>query len=136
MRLSRSKSAEAGLACAVVLTALALAATDSVAVAQSASAVSHHQTVYEKTIDPGAARAAAAPAFPTELVRFLRPARGGRLRWIPPTAYAGVGGEPSVGVLAGATSLAPATAVGTPPPVNPACNIDPLWGLARYGGGC
>lgn len=136
MRLSRSMSAEAGLACAFVLTALALAATDSVAVAQSALAVSHHQTVYDKTIDPGAAQTAAAPAFPAELVRLLHPARAGRLRSIPPTAYASVGREPRVGVSAEATSLAPATAVGTPAPINPACRADPLWGLARYGLGC
>ena len=76
MRLSRSKTAEAGLACAFVLAALALAAPNSVALAQSSAAASDHQTIYEETIDPRAtAQVASAPAFPAELVRLLgRPA--------------------------------------------------------------
>lgn len=64
MRLSRSTFPEAGLACGFVLTALALAAPDAVALAQSNAAVGRYQIAYQKTIDPRAiAEVPAAPAF-------------------------------------------------------------------------
>lgn len=62
MRLSRSMSAEAGLACAFALAALALAAPNSLVHAESAAPVARHLTVHH-TIDPRAI--AEAPAAPT-----------------------------------------------------------------------
>ena len=62
MRLSRSRSADAALACGLVLTALALAAPNSVAEASSVAPVSHYLR-HESVVDaralaqvPGAPR--------------------------------------------------------------------------------
>jgi hypothetical protein len=135
MRLSRSKTAEAGLACGFVLAALALAALNSAALAQSSAAVSHDQTIYEKTTDPRATgQVAAAPAFPAELVRFLSRPSGGSLRMAPAQGYYHegapvIGPELRMGVPLGATSLAPERAVAAPEP-DEGC----LWGLKRYNG--
>jgi hypothetical protein len=62
MRLSRSMSTEAGLACAFALAALALAAPNSIAHAGSTAPVSRYLTV-PQTIDPRAT--AQVPATPT-----------------------------------------------------------------------
>jgi hypothetical protein len=135
MRLSRSKTAEAGLACAFVLAALAFAAPNSVALAKSSAAASDHQTIYEKTIDPRATeQVAAAPAFPVELVRLLGRPIGGSLRMAPTQDYYHAGApvirpELRMGVPLGATSLAPERAVAAPDP-DEGC----LWGLKRYNG--
>ena len=62
-------SAEAGLACGFVLTALALAAPNSVAHAGSSASVSryltvHHNSVHHKSVDPRAiAQVPATPAL-------------------------------------------------------------------------
>jgi hypothetical protein len=132
MRLFRSKTAEAGLACGFVLAALTLAAPNSGALALSSAAMSHHQTIYERSIDPRAtAQVAAAPAFRAELVRLLRRPRGGSLRTAPTEDYyresAPVNG-PELR-MGGATSLAPERAVADPDAYE-GC----LWGLKRYNG--
>ena len=77
MRFYRALRAE--LACAFVLTTLALAA----ALAQSNSAVSYNDAIYETTIDPRANAQAASPAFTAELVRFLRPLERCAFRFTP-----------------------------------------------------
>jgi hypothetical protein len=62
MRLSRSRSAEAALACGLVLTALVLAAPNSVAEASSVAPVSRY--LHHKSIDPRAvAQVPATPAL-------------------------------------------------------------------------
>jgi hypothetical protein len=64
MRLSRSMSAEAGLACAFALAALAVAAPNSVAHAGSSAPVSRYLTFHHKSVDPRAiAEVPTAPAF-------------------------------------------------------------------------
>jgi hypothetical protein len=69
MRLSRSMSAEAGLACAFALAALAVAAPNSVAHAGSSAPVGryltvHHNSVHHNSVDPRAiAEVPTAPAF-------------------------------------------------------------------------
>jgi hypothetical protein len=129
MRLYRSKTVEAGLACGFVLAALALAAANSVALAQSSAAVSR-QAIYENA----AAQVATAPAFPAELVRLLGRPSGGSLRMAPTQDYYHAGApvirpELRMGVPLGATSLAPERAVAAPDP-DEGC----LWGLKRYNG--
>ena len=63
MRLSRSRSGEAGLAFAFALTALALAAPDSVAQAGSPAPVGRYRTVHH-IVDPrGTAEVPATPAL-------------------------------------------------------------------------
>jgi len=64
MRLSRSMSAEAGLACAFALAALALATPNSTAYAAGASPVSRHLTLHHRSVDPRAiAEVPATPAL-------------------------------------------------------------------------
>jgi hypothetical protein len=64
MRLSRSRSAAAALACGLVLTALALAAPNSVAEASSVAPVSRYLTFHHKSVDPRAiAQVPATPAL-------------------------------------------------------------------------
>ena len=64
MRLSRSMSAEAGLACGLVLAALALAAPSTVAVAGGDAPVSRYLTFHYKSVDPRAvAQVPAKPAL-------------------------------------------------------------------------
>ena len=64
MRLSRSMSAEAGLACAFALATLALATPNSVAHAGSSAPVSRHLTFHHKSVDPRAiAQVPATPAL-------------------------------------------------------------------------
>jgi hypothetical protein len=64
MRLSRSISAEAALACGLVLTALALAVPNSVAEARSVAPVSRYLTFHHESVDPRAvAQVPATPAF-------------------------------------------------------------------------
>jgi hypothetical protein len=64
MRLSRSMSAEAGLACAFALAALALATPNSVAHAGSSAPVSRYLTFHHKSVDPRAiAQVPATPAL-------------------------------------------------------------------------
>ena len=69
MRLSRSMSAEAGLVCGFILTALALAAPSSVAEAKNHAPVSRYLTFHHKSVDPRAT--AQVPATP---VLFYVPA--------------------------------------------------------------
>jgi hypothetical protein len=131
MRLSRSKTAEAGLACGFVLAALALAAPNSVALAQSSAAVSHHHAIYQRTNDR---RATAPSASPAELVRFLHHPHRGGLRTAQTQAYYHegaplIGPELGMGIPLGATSLAPERTVTNPDP-DQGC----LWGLNRYNG--
>ena len=54
MRLSRSMSAEAALACGFVVAALALAAPSTVAVAGGDAPVSRYLTFHHKSVDPRA----------------------------------------------------------------------------------
>jgi hypothetical protein len=64
MRLSRSRSVEAALACGFVLTALALATPNSIAYAGNASPVSRHRTLHHRSVDPRAiAEVPATPAL-------------------------------------------------------------------------
>jgi hypothetical protein len=64
LRLSRSRSAEAALACGLVLTALALAAPNSVAEAGSVAPVSRDLTFHHKSVDLRAiAQVPATPAL-------------------------------------------------------------------------
>jgi hypothetical protein len=135
MRLSRSKTGEAGLACGFVLAALALAAPNSVALAQSSAAMSPHHTIYHKAIHPrAAAEGATAPALRAQLVRLLSRPRGGSLRTAAIQDYHHegapmIGPELRMDIPLGATSLAPERAL---------ANLDPdegcLWGLNRYNG--
>ena len=62
MRLSRSRSVEAALACGFVVTALAVATPNSIAYAGNASPVSRHLTFHHKSVDPRAT--ALVPATP------------------------------------------------------------------------
>jgi hypothetical protein len=64
MRLSRSISAEATLACGFLLLSLALAAPSSVAEAKNHAPVSRHLALHHGSIDPrAAAQVPTAPAF-------------------------------------------------------------------------
>jgi hypothetical protein len=131
MRLSRRKTAEAGLACGFVLAALALAAPNSVALAQSSAAVSHHHAIYERTNDR---RATAPSASPAELVRVLHHPHRGSLRTARTQDYYHegapvIGPEVRMAIPLGATSLAPERTVAAPDP-DEGC----LWGLNRYNG--
>ena len=63
MRLSRSMRTEAVLACGFVMTALVLAASNSVAEAGGSSAVTRHLTLHHEPFDPRAT--AQVPATPT-----------------------------------------------------------------------
>jgi hypothetical protein len=76
MRLSRSRSAEAALACGLVLTALALTAPNSVAEASSIAPVSRYLTFHHESVDPRAiAEVPATPAlFSTDFFGSSMPA--------------------------------------------------------------
>jgi hypothetical protein len=87
MRLSRSMSAEAGLACAFALATLALATANSAAHAGSSAPVSRHLTFHHKSVDPRAiAQVPATPALfsPDYFGSYIPSPRKARDRWTEP----------------------------------------------------
>ncbi len=136
MAVYRRIIADTGLACGIVLTALASGEPNSVALAQNSATVSH-QTIYEKTIESSAnPQFAATRAFPTKLARLPSRSRGGSRRTALTQHYyyesaPVIRPRSRMGGPSGVTSLATERDAADPDSYG-GC----LWGLERYNSVC